>query len=219
MVTKLDEPIVFGSDGNSQRIQEGYPYAAYFSRTYTLSGDQVTFSDSATYVGQPTPEFEGSLSTSAEIGWLSLGATLGFAGGHQQFNATERFRCGFLGGGLYGGMCSEIFERDAEGEPTDRARIKAAAAEENSFQPWIEDADFARLRSVSARFTLPAAWAAHVGAGTANLTLVAENLALFTSYSGLDPETNFAGGDESSRAEFFTLPLAKRLVGRLSLTF
>ena len=36
-------------------------------------------------------------------------------------------------------------------------------------------------------------------------------MALFTKYSGLDPEVNFAGGDQSSRAEFFTLPLAKRV--------
>ena len=52
-----------------------------------------------------------------------------------------------------------------------------------------------------------------------NFTLAAENLLLFTGYSGLDPEVNFAGSDVTSRAEFFTLPLAKRVTGRLSISF
>ena len=219
-VTELEEPIIFGLGGNSQRIQEDYPFASYFSRTYSLEGDSTMASDSAVFVGQPTPEIEGSLSTSVALfGWLTLSANLGFAAGHQQFNSTQEFRCRFLGGGTYGGVCPEIFEVGEDGERTDRAKIKAAASDDLQFSPWIEDADFARLRNVAARFELTSSWVGRLGATGGSFTIVGENLALFTKYSGLDPEVNFAGGSQSSRAEFFTLPLAKRVIARLSITF
>ena len=106
-----------------------------------------------------------------------------------------------------------------DGERTDETKIKAAAGDDLQYAPWIEDADFARLRSVSARFELPQSWVERTGASRASFTIVGENLALFTGYTGLDPEVSFAGGSQSLRAEFFTLPLAKRVTGRLSISF
>jgi hypothetical protein len=58
-----------------------------------------------------------------------------------------------------------------------------------------------------------------VGARSGSLSITGENLALFTGYGGIDPEVNFAGGTQDIRAEFFTLPPAKRVVGRLSISF
>ncbi len=220
-ITQMDELIRFGIAGDSQRHQEGLPFASYFSQTYTIDqGGAVESSDSAVFVGQPTPEIEGSLSTSLKLyRWVTLYADLGFAAGHQQLNFTEQFRCGFLGGGTYGGVCPSLFEVGSDGERTPAAKIKAAAANDQQYAPWVEDADFARLRSVSARFELPLEWIGRLGAGRGNFTITAENLLLLTGYSGLDPEVNSAGGSQDVRAEFFTLPLAKRVTGRLSLSF
>jgi TonB-linked SusC/RagA family outer membrane protein len=219
-ITELDEPIVFGYGDNSQRHQQGYAFASYFAPTYTIENGEPVASDSAVFVGQPTPTFAGSLAAMLDYSdWLQLSAVVGFAGGHQLFNATEQFQCGYFGGGEYGGICSSIYETDADGGRTDEAKIKAAAARDLSFAPWIEDADFARLRSVSARFMLPTAVAGFLRADRGSFTVLAENLALFTTYSGLDPEVNFAGGASTTRAEFFTLPLARRLTGRVVLTF
>jgi hypothetical protein len=72
---------------------------------------------------------------------------------------------------------------------------------------------------VSLRFEIPAAWLGRIRASGGSFTLAGENLLLFTDYSGFDPEVNFAGGDLTLRADFFTLPPAKRLTGRLSLSF
>ena len=220
-ITDLDEHIIYGLGGNSQRHEEGFPFGSYFSKTYSVdSSGGVAASDTAVYVGHPTPELEGSLSTSVELfGWVTLYADLGFAAGHQQFNSTEQFRCGFLGGGTYGGVCPELFEVDADGELAAGARIKAQAADDDEYAPWIEDADFARLRSVSARVALPGSWLGMVGASRGSFSVTAENLFLLTSYSGLDPEINFAGGSQSTRAEFFTLPPPKRVTGRFSISF
>lgn len=220
-ITDLDEHIIFGLGGDSQRHEEGYPFGSYFSQSYSIdSSGSVVASDTAVFVGQPTPEVEGSLSTSLQLfGWVTLYADLGFAAGAQQFNATEEFRCGFLGGGTYGGVCPALFDVGADGESTAEARIKAQAAEDQQYEPWIEDADFARLRSVSVRFELPGGWLDQVGASRGSFSVTGENLLLLTNYSGLDPEINFAGGSQSLRAEFFTLPPPKRVTGRLSISF
>jgi outer membrane receptor protein involved in Fe transport len=220
-ITELDEPILYGLGGDSQRLQEGYAFGSYFSRFYQVaSNGSVVASDSAIYLGQPTPNVEGSLSTSVTFaGWVTLYANLGFALGFQQFNSTEEFRCSFLGGGDYGGVCPELFEQTSTGERTTEARVKAAASNDLEIHPWVEDGDFARLRSVSLRFDLPRAWLGRVGGSAGSFTLSGENLLLFTGYSGLDPEVNFAGSDVTARAEFFTLPPAKRVTGRLSISF
>ena len=219
-VTRLDEPIIYGYEGNSQRHQEGHPFGSFFSHTYSVMGDQVTASDSAVFVGQPSPTFGGSLITTVGFSdWLQLNAVVGFAGGHQQFNATQQYRCAFLGGGPYGGTCPEIYETDADGQRTPEARIKATAARDVAFGPWIEDADFARLRNVSARVELPASVLGFLNADRGSLTLSGENLGLLTRYSGLDPEINYSRRIRNGRADFLTLPLARRVTGRLALTF
>ena len=220
-ITALDDPIVYGLNGDSQRHQQGHPFGSYFSRAYSIGPDGAVESTPAPiFLGHATPEWEGSLSTTLRLfNRVTLYANLGFAGGHQQFNSTEQFRCGFLGGGPNGGTCPAIYERGADGTLTEQARLKAAAAAETQYSPWIEDAAYARLRIVGLRFDLPGSWVGALGASRADFTLTGENLALWTGYSGLDPEINFAGADPNARAEFLTLPPGKRVAGRLTITF
>ena len=220
-IVELDEPIIYGLGRNSQRLQEGYPFGAYFSRIYQISSSgAVASSDSSLYVGQPAPTVEGSASTSVTFdGWVTLSAQMGYALGFQQFNSTEWFRCSAFGGGEYGGVCPELYATDANGELTGNALLKQAAGADFEIAPWIEPADFFRLRNVSLRFEIPGSWLGRIRASGGSFTLAAENVLLLTNYTGLDPEVNFAGGDLTLRAEFFTLPPAKRLTGRLSLSF
>jgi len=220
-ITSLTDPIIYGLGGNTQRHAEGFPYGAYWGFRYSIGADgEVDISDEAEYLGHPTPEWEGSFSSSLTL-WnrVTLFANFGFQGGHQQFNSTEEFMCGFLGGGRYGATCLASFETDADGNFTDLARLKQAASEDVEISPWIEDADFLRLRTVSARVQLPSTWMARVGATRGHFTLAGENLAIWTGYTGMDPEINFAGGAQATRAEFLTLPPARRVTGQLSITF
>ena len=59
-ITDLDEHIIFGLGGDSQRHEEGFPFGSYFSQTYTIdSSGSAVASDTAVFVGQPTPELGG----------------------------------------------------------------------------------------------------------------------------------------------------------------
>jgi hypothetical protein len=54
-------------------------------------------------------------------------------------------------------------------------------------QYW-QDGGFAKLRSVSATYTIPERWTA--GASRASITLAARELHTWTNYKGIDPEVN-----------------------------
>lgn len=224
-ITELSEPIVFdfgNSSTNGQRHEEGRPFAAYVHRPVTIGPDgSVQVGDDLVTSGRPTPEWEGSVSSSLTLfSHVTLRALLDFQGGHQLFNNNAEFRCNFLGGGEFGGTCTDLFEVGPDGEPTDEARIKQVASAAFNEFPFVEDADFARLRNVSLRLDAPEEWAGMFSASAASLTLTLENAALFTGYSGLDPEANEFGGDANgARGEFLTQPLNRRFLATLNLTF
>lgn len=117
------------------------------------------------------------------------------------------------------GACPAIFETTPDGEFTDQAKIKQAAAAAGTEAPFIYDADYAKLRDVSVSLDLPTAWAQRIGAQGATITLRGSNLATWTSYEGTDPEVNFAGDAGATRAQLWTVPPARTFVGRVTLTF
>lgn len=219
----LKSPIIYGLGGNSQRHQQGMPFGSYFGYKIGIdpeTGEATRLTDEPVYLGQPYPKWESALSTSITLFRnVTIFALLDIKGGHQLFNSTEEFACGLLGGGEVGSICPETYERGPDGEFTDMAKMKQYAAALQDISPWIEDADFAKLRTVSVQFNIPSAWVQRFGAARANFTLAGQELATWTDYSGLDPEINFAGQSNASRAEFLTMPRNRRIVGTLSVTF
>ncbi len=218
----------------SQRHQEGYAFGSYFSEKIMIdaNGDPMVVpvdaaldtldgvDDDHQFLGQPTPEWEGSFtSTISFLRYFTLYAFLDFKGGHQLFNSTTEFRCGFLGGGENGGVCPEMFERGADGEYTDRAKIIQFASAIDSQDPYIEDADFLKLRSVSMKFQFPDSWARAIRVKRASVSFAGYNLKTWTGYSGADPEINNFGTNGVIRADFLTLPPQRRFIGTFSITF
>ena len=221
-ITELESPIFFGGDVFVQQAHKlGRPFGGYYDESVSIDENGLAVvSDTAVFLGHPTPEYEGAVATTATLfDRVTLYGLLDFAGGHQQVNLTQQFQCGFLGGGAVGSVCGATYQRKPNGEFTDAALIKQAGAFQGTLAPWIEDAAYARLRTVSVRFELPDAWARAVRTRGASLSLTGENLAVWTGYDGVDPELNSAGQNGANFADFFTLPPTRRIVGSLSLTF
>lgn len=215
-ITALPQPIVFGA----QRHTEGSPFASYFAEPVTLVDGEAVVDTAPVFLGRPDPKWDGSFSNIVRLfGRVTLYAQVDFAGGHQLHNGLEEFSCGLFGGGGLDGACPAIFETTPDGEFTDEAKIKQAAAAAGSEAPFIYDADYAKLRDVSVSLDLPAAWAQRIGAQGATITLRGSNLATWTSYEGTDPEVNFAGDDGATRSQLWTVPPARTFVGRVTLTF
>lgn len=201
MITELAAPIAVGGRG-LQEHREGYAFGAYFMRPVSIDGsDNVVVAATPVYVGQPTPTYTGSLSSTLSLfsNKLTFFGQLGFSEGNKQVNYTEVYQCrqSF-------GTCAAKYERDANGNPTTTARLKADPA--SNFEPYmfLYDGGFVKLRSLSAQYTLPDRWAGRLGASRASLSVTGTNLATWTDYPGPDPEVNSQGRQNASQRDFFS---------------
>jgi hypothetical protein len=85
--------------------------------------------------------------------------------------------------------------------------------------PYIERADFIKLREVSISYNLPSQWANVIGANGLSLTLAGRNLAVWSKYSGADPEVNIGGASAFTRGESNSVPMMRRLVATMNVRF
>jgi TonB-linked SusC/RagA family outer membrane protein len=247
VITELAEPIIYGLGGTSQRHQEGLPFGSYVQQQVVIGedgeprvltcdetpgtwgpgdtpGDKESFCnpmDGSRWLGDPTPRWESSIQTTIQLfKYVQLYALFDFQAGHQGMNNNGDFICGFpFGGGVNGGACLEGMTQDGVETNGDWTKIVAYSPLIGSTAPWIENADWGKWRTAQLRFDMPPGVTRFLKLSGLSIQLIGENLATWTDYDGLDPEINWAGQNEASRAEFFTLPPVRRFIGTVNIYF
>lgn len=191
----------------SQRHQIGYPVGAWFrERVLTARFDPATGRATAdqcddgfggstpcldaagnliaprVYLGPASATWEGSFSPTITLfDRFRLYGLVDFKGGHKHFDNNLRARCQIFF------ICREnLFPQEY-----DPALISEMQSNARFVSFVINDAGFARLREVSASYTVPDRWAGRVGARRAAITVAARNLHTWTDWTGLDPEAFF----------------------------
>lgn len=230
-------PIIFGFS-NSQRHTRGSPLGAFYLRNYTfedrdgngtitrvncptiggVSNPQATggpaceiaLTDTAVYLGQPLPPREVNLNQTLTLfGRLQLTATFNHRAGHKLFNATRQFRCSQFRN------CRDV--HDPATALVDQARTLASFM--GTEAGFVEDASFTRLLEVAVTYTFPASTARRLGLGALSLTAAGRNLAVWTDYSGFDPELNANAGLNFNSADFLTQPPVRFVTMRVNASF
>jgi hypothetical protein len=93
---------------------------------------------------------------------------------------------------------------------------------------FLEKADFIKLRDVSLTFSIPRRITSRTKMESASIVLSGHNLAMWTKYTGLDPEVNGYGsnvvrGSGSSsqfvRVDAYSMPMIKRYTMQLNVTY
>jgi hypothetical protein len=82
---------------------------------------------------------------------------------------------------------------------------------------FIEDAGFVKLRDVSLSFTVEGRWLGKIGFNTLSVTVSGRNLATWTDYTGVDPESNLTGQTTGRGLEYFNHPQARSVVFTLTM--
>ncbi|CAA9320252.1 MAG: Outer membrane TonB-dependent transporter, utilization system for glycans and polysaccharides (PUL), SusC family [uncultured Gemmatimonadaceae bacterium] len=217
----------------TQLIREGTPIAAFYAvdalrnpdGSYALTptgGIQVD--TTLRYVGPALPTYEGAFSSTFTLFRnFRLYGLIDFKGGNYLFNQRARAR-------------SQTAQRnDLRFNDPSRPLTSADSAYYSSLNitaPWIEAADFVKLRDLSLSYTLPQALVGRLGRGTgATFTVAAHNLGFLSKkYSGLDPEVNFFGQGTLNfigntnfvsfiRTDSYTIPMTRRVTASLLLNF
>jgi TonB-linked SusC/RagA family outer membrane protein len=222
------DTIFFGLGANNgdfiQRHAEGHPLGGYWQREIVsfndanadgiIGADEVELADDATFLGQPLPQSEMSITPQLTfMKYFRVHGVLNHRGGFKIYNSTAQFRCAvFLN-------CQGA--NDPSVGLAEQARIMASARAnfglDASDAGFVEDGTFWKLREVSLTATAPASWARKLGVSDLALTLSGRNLATWTDYTGFDPEINFNGTTNFSTAEFLTQPQVRYFTARLSI--
>jgi TonB-linked SusC/RagA family outer membrane protein len=213
--------------GTMNRRTEGRQIAAFYGynfRRFEKDSNGVMraiVSDSIEFVGNFLPTFEGSLSSTVTIlGNIQVYAQLDRKSDFYIYNNTRQWR------DRQSQNSEEYVRRSEILTEEQRARRWGPFFTESGAEvgfnsvstEYLEPGDFTRLREVSVTYTLPRELAGHFRASGASFTVGARNLALWTKYSGPDPEINSSTGS-FSRSDFLTVPSPRRWVARFNVQF
>ncbi len=153
--------------------------------------NEVTLGDTAVYVGPSLPTKEVSINTGVSLfrERIRIAGQLDARGGYRLSNAAAYLN-------------ADIFKTNAalnnpHAPLSDQARAAAVVKGTteglfNTNSGYVEDASFVRLREFSATLFLPARAISVIRGRSASVTLAVRNLALWTKYTGADPEVSNA---------------------------
>ena len=180
--------LLLDSLGRYRRSNQTADMGATLAIREALSGG--TCNDSLNKViGDPNPKWMGSFLNEFTIAKkLHLRALLDGVFGNKIMNLSTRAQNAGIASN------SKSYERELlpYGDPR-KLPPGFNARTQGIFEYWVEDGTFVKLRELSASYTLDAPVVRRYFRDGVDLTLSGRNLAVWTNYSGYDPEINLFG--------------------------
>jgi outer membrane receptor protein involved in Fe transport len=212
--------------GAQPSIVRGYPIYSYFFYPITHADDgnhdgilepgEIVIGDSLAYLGRSYPRLQGTFHSSLALwrGRVRLAASLERRAGYRIFNNALLVRCNFAACRGSVDPAASLSEKAAFlGYRGGLARSTTAG--------FVEDGTFTRLRDVSVSYALSPGLVRDLHVSEATITLSGRNLALWTSYSGADPEvqTIFGSNEYGAAVDQGGIPPATYWLLRISVGF
>jgi len=170
------------------------------------------------YLGDPNPDFSGSLSTSLKWKNLDFAIQLNYSLGAKIYGNNLHYD-EQIGGSWYENYTMYVYENrwQKPGDITDVPRLTTEASYENSASSrFLMDGDYLKIRSISLGYTLPKSWTQKAFIKKARIFMNAENVYTFTAknYRGFDPAGIGANG-----VQWWNFPLPRNFVFGVNLGF
>jgi TonB-linked SusC/RagA family outer membrane protein len=221
-MTKLGEGItpIPSGNRNTQRNLPGYPLFGLWDRNINpndANGDgiivvsELGLSDTAVYQGATFPTREVAFTPTLELFNKKLRITTQFDSkwGFKKFNNTLRHQC------QNGVTCRGRYDQSASLQE----QAGALATSQAVYTGQFEDGAFTRWRELSVAYELPTAWANKLRSSRWNVVLTGRNLAVWTNYTGVDPEAAQSNGDTRGNEEYFSTPPLRIMTLRMNFSF
>ena len=219
--------------GTLNRFTEGFQLGAFVAkpvRSIDEATGRVVVADTFEVVGNVLPTREWNWSNTITVAKnIRIGALIDAKGGHHIYNNTAFFRETQI-------VTSENrldpnvlprrerlrrYGNDTPGQPGFLMESGGTSNVNDAREAYIEKADFVRFRELSVGFTVPRSLLGRLGnrVSGATITFAAQNIALWTDYSGADPEVVQAPTGDFNRTDFLTQPNPRRFVLKTNFTF
>jgi hypothetical protein len=215
--------------GTSPRFNKGYPLAAFFARrikSVDVAKNVAVVSDTLEYAGTQFPKFEGNISSNMTLfGNWRINANIDGKAGFTAYNSTKEYRTRSVVRTKEAVMPSLLSDDARLREFGPYVDSKGVAVTPNAVSgPFMEKGDFIRFRELAVVYSLPPSLARHFRAQRATITAGGRNLALWTKYSGPDPEAITDNGtsdptQQFAAQDFFNLPPSRRFFLRMTFDF
>ena len=219
----------------SNRVEEGEPIGIFYSYKWLgvdpSTGDVVyadvtksngITADDRTKVGDPHPDFIGGITNTLSYKGIDLSLFMQFSYGNDVFNGSRLFLESLQGGD---NQLEDVIRRwQKPGDITDIPRatndpVKAAENKRVSSR-FIEDGSYLRVKNLTIGYTFPNSLIGKLRLASLRVYFSGQNLLTFTNYSGLDPEVNYLGNDNTViGTDFFTYPQARSYNFGVNLKF
>jgi TonB-linked SusC/RagA family outer membrane protein len=184
-------------------------------------------------IGDPNPDWTGSIRTGLRFGKISVSGLLDIRHGGLVYNGTHgalnAIGTSKESGDLRGK--NVVFGEDfMQGAVAGPGVGTSAVLDENWFynyystftslgQPFYESGSFVKLREVAVGYTFTGGFVSRsLGLSSMDLRVSGRNLAVWTNYTGADPETSLGGADTGARGiDWFNNPQTRSFVFSLTL--
>lgn len=177
-----------------------------------LNGDGVIDDNDRTTLGSPIPFLTGGFTSNITWKGFSIQAFFQYSYGNKVLNYNA-LKFGESGKYLTLGNMYESFTNrwTPTNTNTDIPRILEATgggdvsvSTPRVTDKFIEDGSFVRFKTLSLSYTVPKKVLSKLGVSNLMLTVSAQNIAIWSKYSGQDPEVSNYGGVNSKRGTGYT---------------
>lgn len=219
----------------SNRVMVGQPIGVFYNYKWLgvdpstgdcvyadLNQNEAVDTEDRMVVGNPHPKLIGGFTNTFNYKGFDLSAFLQFSYGNDVFNGSRLYLESLTGGD---NQLESITRRWKKvGDITDIPRVTsdAAATANNrlSSSRFIEDGSYLRLKNVTLGYTFSGDYLKKLSLESLRVYFTGQNLLTFTHYSGLDPEVNYDGDDNTViGTDFFTYPQARSFNIGINLKF
>ncbi|MBK8704302.1 MAG: hypothetical protein IPN33_12240 [Saprospiraceae bacterium] len=172
-----------------------------------------------TVLGNTMPDMYGAWSNGFSFKGIELDVLLQYSAGNEVFNATNTRIASFPGGDQ--NQTSNWIDRWTPENPNSTQYARVPSLRPADY--LVEDGSFIRLQTVRIGYNLPLSWIAPIRMKSAKVYFAANNLAVFTKYSGYDPEVTSNQVDYRypfvQGFDYGGFPRAKTFIAGLNIQF
>jgi TonB-linked SusC/RagA family outer membrane protein len=219
----------------SNSVREGEPigiFYSYKSLGVDPSTGDIVFADmnhdgkittvDRTKIGNPHPDFIGGITNTFNYKGFDLSIFLQFSYGNDMFNGSRLFLESLQGGDNQVEAVTRRWKRPGDITDIPRATsdpVKAAQNKQVSSR-FIEDGSYLRIKNITFGYSFNKNLISKLHLTSLRLYFTSQNLLTFTNYTGLDPEVNYSGDDNTViGTDFFTYPQARSFNLGVNLKF
>jgi len=203
-----------------------------------INGDGVVDEDDNSVIGDANPDHTGGMVISGYAYGFDFSAAFNWSVGFDVYNANKIEFSTSTENGQYRNLSTEMVDgrRWTNLDPvsgelvTDPTQLSALNAnttlwspfmQRNVFSDWaVEDGSYLRLNTLTLGYTVPTKFASQMGIDKLRFYATANNVFVWTNYSGLDPEVSTRRNTPlTPRVDYSPYPRSRQLVFGFNLNF